>query len=63
MVKKKRSMGRVRKKSTTTTNADEGGGAKRSKTEEAVSNVKNKLASALKAMIDSRKVGSLEDFN
>ena len=55
MVKKKRSMGRVRKKSNTTisTVAEQGGDAKRSKTESVVSNVKNKLVCAIKAMVES----------
>ena len=50
MVKKKRAIASKRKKSNTRKNAEE---AKRSKTEAPVSNVKNKLVSALKAMIDS----------
>ena len=43
------------KQCTTPTNTEEEKGAKRSKTEAMVSNVKNKLVSALKAMIDSMK--------
>ena len=55
MVKKKRSTGRRRKKSNTTINADEQHtGAKRSNTAASVSvDVKNRLVSAIKAMIDS----------
>ena len=58
MTKKKRNICLRRKKRRTTPNTEEqqqGKGAKRWKTEVMVSNVKNKLVSALKAMIDSMK--------
>ena len=55
MVKKKRNTGHRRKKSNTTINKEkqQNGGAKRSKTKTAVSEVKNRLVSAIKAMIDT----------
>mmetsp|Transcript_14734 Transcript_14734/g.30433 ORF Transcript_14734/g.30433 Transcript_14734/m.30433 type:complete len:101 (+) Transcript_14734:131-433(+) len=54
MVKTKRSMACKREKTITRINAEEEEqGAKRSKTEAAVSDAKNRLVSAIKAMIDS----------